>query len=45
MGNAPMPGEEGTTAKRASGSRVAINVLKNGIDQVASAPDSGAAPK
>jgi len=45
MGNAPMPGEEGTKAKRTSGSRVAINVLKNGLDQMASTPVSSATPK
>jgi len=45
MGNAPMPGEEGTKAKRTSGSRVAINVLKNGLDRMASTPASGVALK
>jgi outer membrane protein OmpA-like peptidoglycan-associated protein len=45
MGNAAVPGEEGTTAKRASGSRVAISVLKNSVDQVVASPSSGAPPK
>lgn len=42
MGNAPMAGEEGTSAKRSGGSRVAISVLKNGVEQVASTPRSDA---
>jgi hypothetical protein len=47
MGNAPMAGEEGATGKRTGGNRVAINVLKNGVEQVASTPgsDSSAPPK
>jgi outer membrane protein OmpA-like peptidoglycan-associated protein len=47
MGNAPVTGEDGTAAKRSSGSHVRISVLKNGLDQVASTPTSGAptAPK
>jgi outer membrane protein OmpA-like peptidoglycan-associated protein len=42
MGNAPVTGEEETAAKRTSGSRVRISVLKNGLDQLASTPVSGA---
>jgi outer membrane protein OmpA-like peptidoglycan-associated protein len=47
MGNAPMAGEEGATGKRTGGNRVAISVLKNGVEQVASTPgsDSSAPPK
>jgi outer membrane protein OmpA-like peptidoglycan-associated protein len=47
MGNAPVAGEEGTSAKRTSGSRVAVSVLKNGLDQMASTPasDTGTPPK
>jgi outer membrane protein OmpA-like peptidoglycan-associated protein len=42
MGNAPVPGEEGTAAKRSSGSRIEISVLKNNLDQLASTSTSGA---
>jgi outer membrane protein OmpA-like peptidoglycan-associated protein len=42
MGNAPVIGEEGTAAKHSSGNRVEISVLRNGLDQTASTPASGA---
>ena len=42
MGNAPVIGEGETTAKRSSRNRVEINVLRNGLDQTASTPASGA---
>ncbi len=47
LGNAPVAGEEASTAKRTSGNHVRISVLKNGLDQVASSPasDSSASPK
>ena len=47
MGNAPVAGEEGASGKRTGGNRVAISVLKNGVEQVASTPgsDSSAPPK
>jgi outer membrane protein OmpA-like peptidoglycan-associated protein len=41
MGNAAVMGEDGTAAKRSSANRVAISVLKNGLDQAASTPASG----
>ncbi|HKD83468.1 MAG TPA: OmpA family protein [Terriglobales bacterium] len=39
MGNAKMPSEDGTT--RARGNRVEISLLKNNVDQLASAQSSG----
>jgi outer membrane protein OmpA-like peptidoglycan-associated protein len=47
MGNAPVAGEEASTAKRTSRNHVIISVLKNGVEQVASTPgsDSSAPPK
>ena len=47
LGNAPVVGEEASTAKRASGNHVRISVLKNGLEQMASTPTSSesAAPK
>jgi outer membrane protein OmpA-like peptidoglycan-associated protein len=42
MGNAPATGEQETGAKHIRGSRVRISVLKNSLDQLASAPASGA---
>jgi outer membrane protein OmpA-like peptidoglycan-associated protein len=47
MGNAPVVGEEASTAKRTSRNHVIISVLKNGVEQVASTPgsDSSAPPK
>jgi outer membrane protein OmpA-like peptidoglycan-associated protein len=41
MGNASVIGEEGTAAKHSSSNRVAISVLRNGLDQTASTPASG----
>ena len=40
LGNAPVVGEEASTAKRTSGNHVRISVLKNGIEQMASTPTS-----
>ena len=47
LGNAPVVGEEASTAKRSNGNHVRISVLKNGLDQVASSPasDSSTSPK
>jgi outer membrane protein OmpA-like peptidoglycan-associated protein len=47
LGNAPVVGEEASTAKRTSGNHVRISVLKNGLDQVASSPasDTSTSPK
>ena len=47
LGNAPVVGEEASTAKRTSRNHVRISVLKNGLDQVASSPtsDSSTSPK
>ena len=47
LGNAPVVGEDTGTPKRTSGNHVRISVLKNGLDQVASSPDSDSsmAPK
>jgi len=42
MGNAPVTREGETAAKRTSGSRVEVSVLKNGVDQLASTSTSGA---
>jgi outer membrane protein OmpA-like peptidoglycan-associated protein len=42
MGDAALIGEGETTAKRSSRNRVEINVLRNGLDQTASSPASGA---
>ncbi|MGC2194815.1 MAG: OmpA family protein [Terriglobales bacterium] len=42
MGNSSGTGEEERAAKRTSGSRVRISVLRNGLDQVASTPASDA---
>ena len=42
MGDAAVIGEGETTAKRSSRNRVEINVLRNGLDQTASTPASGA---
>jgi outer membrane protein OmpA-like peptidoglycan-associated protein len=40
MGNAPATGEDETTGKHSRGSWVRISVLKNSLDQLASAPAS-----
>jgi len=42
MGNAPLPNasEEGKTAKRTSGGRVEISLLKNDLEQLASSNNS-----
>ena len=45
MGNAPAAGAVGTGAKHTSASRVEINVLKNGVDQLASASGASTSPK
>ena len=42
MGNASVIGEGETTTKRSSRNRVEINALRNGLDQTASSPASGA---
>lgn len=42
MGSGPVSGREQTTAKRTSGSRVEVSVLKNSVDQLASTSSSGA---
>jgi outer membrane protein OmpA-like peptidoglycan-associated protein len=45
MGDAIQTGEQEQANKRSSASHVRVNVLKNGIDQVASTPASSAPPK
>jgi len=43
MGNAPLPNaEEGKTAKRTSGGRVEISLMKNDLEQLASSSNSAA---
>jgi outer membrane protein OmpA-like peptidoglycan-associated protein len=43
MGNAPVAAEEGTKAKRTSGGRVEISLLKNDLEQLASTTSAPAA--
>jgi outer membrane protein OmpA-like peptidoglycan-associated protein len=44
MGNAPVPASaNGTPARRTTGGRVEVSLLKNGVDQLAN-PTNGAAP-
>lgn len=45
MGNALEPGKAGTAAKRGSGNRIEIRVLKNDLDQLASTPTPSSPPK
>ena len=47
MGNAPLPNasEEGKTAKRTSGGRVEISLLKNDLEQLASSDNPAASQK
>jgi hypothetical protein len=47
MGNAPLPNatEESKTAKRTSGGRVEISLLKNDLEQLASSNNPAAAPQ
>jgi len=45
MGNAPVSGKAEPAAKGATGNRIEVNVLKNDLDQLASTPASGSAPK
>jgi outer membrane protein OmpA-like peptidoglycan-associated protein len=42
MGNAPLPTEDGSKAKRTSGGRVEISLLKNDLEQLASGSTSSA---
>jgi len=42
LGNAPVTEKEGTAARRTSGTRIQISILKNDLDQLASTPVSGA---
>jgi outer membrane protein OmpA-like peptidoglycan-associated protein len=45
MGDAPATAEQETTAKRVTGSRVEVNVLKNNLDQLASTAASNTSAK
>ena len=45
MGNAPVSADEGKTAKRTSGGRVEISLLKNDLEQLSANSTPAAAPQ